>query len=130
MFPVWHIALTALVAAAITIGATAAWPVHTAGRPLLALGDLVGVGIAAGLGVLFWRLGANIPTFNDDPIPGVSPADVLSAPLAYVAAAVYVRLRGGAAGIAGEIISGAPKRLAVAPAVAALVALIVNIITI
>lgn len=130
MFPVWHIALTALATAAITMGGTAGWPVRTAGRPLLALGDLVGVGIAAGLGVLLWRLGANIPTFNDDPIPGVSPADVLSAPLAYVAADVYVRLRGGTAGLSGALVSGASERLAVAPAVAALVALIVNIITI
>jgi hypothetical protein len=45
---------------------------------------------------------------------------VLSGPLAYVAADVYVRLRG----------VGASERLAVAPAVAALVALIVNIVTI
>lgn len=136
MFPVWHIALTALLTAAITVGGTAAWPMRTAGRPLLALRDLVGVGIAAGLGVLLMRLGANISTFNDDPIPGVSPADVLSAPLAYVAAAVYVRLRGAAteAGVAGEVseaeVSGTVERLAIAPAVAAVVALIVNIITI
>jgi len=59
---------------------------------------------------------------NDDPIPGVSPADVLSAPLAFVAASVYVRLRG--------VAEGASEWLAVAPALAAVVALVVNIVTI
>jgi hypothetical protein len=124
MFPAWHIALTALVTAVITAAVTAAattgWRRRIAGHASLALGDLIGVGVAAGLGVLLWRLGANVPTLNDDPIPGVSPADVLSGPLAYVAAGVYVRLRG----------AGASERLAVAPAVAALVAVIVNIVTI
>src|SRR5258708_24719007 len=66
--------------------------------------------------------GANVPTLNDDPIPGVSTADVLSAPLAFVAASVYVRLRG--------VAEGASEGLAVAPALAADVALVVNIVTI
>lgn len=123
MFPAWHIALTALVTAAITVGGTAVLPPHTLGHPRFAVGDLIGVGIAAGLGVLLWRLGANIPTLNDDTIPGVSPADVLSAPLAFVGAEIYVRLR---------MVStpGQYERLTVAPAVAAVVALIVNIVTI
>jgi hypothetical protein len=120
MFPAWHIALTALVTAAVTTGATAAWPGHLPTRS--ALGDLVGVGIAAGLGVLLWRLGANVPTLNNDPIPGVSPADVLSGPLAYVAASTYVRLRG----LSSEV----SERLVAAPAVAALAGLLVNIVTI
>lgn len=124
MFPAWHIAVTSLVTAVLTAAATAAWRARTSdgtaiGSPLT-LGDVVGVGVAAGLGVLLWRLGANVPTLNDDPIPGVSPADVLSGPLAYVAVGIYVRLRG----------VGASERLAIAPAVAALVALAVNIITI
>jgi hypothetical protein len=76
------------------------------------------VGVASGLGVLLWRLGANAPTLNNDSIPGVSPADVLSAPLAFVAAEVYIRLRR-----TSELFS-------IAPAVAALVALLVNIVTI
>jgi hypothetical protein len=84
------------------------------------LGDGIGVGAAAGLGVLLWRLGANVPVLNADPIPGVSPADVLSAPLAYIATSIYIQLR----------TAKAAERLAVAPAVAALVALIVNIVTI
>jgi hypothetical protein len=121
MFPAWHIALTALVTAGITTGGTAAWPGYPSARSVLS--DLVGVGLAAGLGVLLWRLAANVPTLNADPIPAVSPADVLSAALAYVAASTYLRLRA-----TGDLERS--QRLAVAPAVAALVALIVNIVTI
>lgn len=102
MFPAWHIALTALVTAALTTiiaaGITAwrgARPTssHVSGWSSRAVGDLLGVGIASGLAVLLWRLGANIPALNDDPIPGVSPANVLCAPLAFVGAETYVRLR-------------------------------------
>ena len=80
--------------------------------------DVLVIGLAAGLGVLLWRLGANIPTLNDDPIPGVSPADALSGPVAFIAVAVYTGLR------------GASERWAAAQALAALVALVVNIVTI
>jgi hypothetical protein len=60
---------------------------------------------------------------NDDPIPAVSQADVLSAPVTYVAVSSYYRLRALAA-------PEHTQPLIVAPAVAAVVALIVNIITI
>jgi|GEM_PF-1040449 len=130
MFPVQQIAVTALITAVVTavlVGVVALLQRRRDGvcgvmgaRLGDILGDLGGVALAAGLGVLLWCLGANTPTLNNDPIPGVSPADVLSAPLAYVAVGVYLRLRGAAVS----------ERLAIAPAVAALVALIVNIVTI
>lgn len=132
MFSTWHIVPTAVITAALTaITATgiAAWhrarstSSHATAWSSCAIGDLFGVGIASWLAVPLWRLSANTPALNDDLIPGVSPADVLSAPLAYIAAEIYVRLR--ASGTPGQ--SG---RLAVAPAVAALVALIVNVVTI
>jgi hypothetical protein len=131
MFPAWHIAVTALVTGVLTAAATAAlmvagtagWRGRASVRRSLLLGDVIGVGLSAGLGVLLWRLGANVPTLNTDPIPGVSPADVLSAPLAYVAVSSYCRLRPG---WAAEHV----PRLIAAPAVAAVVALIVNIVTI
>src|SRR5258705_8548900 len=93
MFPAWHIAVTAIVTGVVTSAVTAATAAGWRGRSSLVLGDLVGVGVAAGLGVLLWRLGANVPTLNADPIPGVSPADVLIRPLDYVAADVYVPMR-------------------------------------
>lgn len=118
MFPAWHIAVTAFVTAIVTSAGTVGWRWRASGRTSLRAGDLIAVGVASGLGVLLWRLGANAPTLNNDSIPGVSPADVLSAPLAFVAAEVYIRLRR-----TSELFS-------IAPAVAALVALLVNIVTI
>jgi hypothetical protein len=115
MFPVWHIALTALITAGLSGGGT--WLFASRKRSVV---DALLVGIAAGLGILLWRLGANTPILNTDPIPGISPADVLSAPLAYVAVGMVAPLRG----------SGATERLSRAKALAALIALLVNIITI
>ena len=123
MFPAWHIALTSLITAVLSAALAGATIVlrrsegasgQRAGQVL----DALVIGLAAGLGVLLWRLGANIPALNDDPIPGVSPADVLSGPVAFVAVGVYTGLR------------GASERWASAQALAALVALVVNIVTI
>jgi hypothetical protein len=123
MFPAWHIALTSLITAVLTAALAGAaivlrrseqLPVPRAGQVL----DALAIGLAAGLGILLWRLGANIPALNDDPIPGVSPADVLSGPVAFVAVGVYTGLR------------GASERWASAQALAAVVALVVNIVTI
>src|SRR5262249_9074401 len=134
VFPAWHIALTALVTAALTAVGTAAWYLRTMRRTSglasrwspRVVGELLGVGLASGLGVLLWRLGANVPIFNDDPIPGVSPADILSAPLAYVAADIYVRLRAPGASERVERVDELP----LAPPMAGLIALVVNIISI
>jgi hypothetical protein len=128
MFETQQLAVTALITALITGILTGAvillGRIASSGgigvRLSAILGDLFGVALATGTGVVLWRLGANTPTLNNDSIPSVSPADVLSAPLAYVAADVYLRLRG----------AGASEQLGVGPAVAALVALIVNVITI
>jgi hypothetical protein len=126
MFPTWQIALTSLISAVLTAAlagmiiarrrSKAASQAPTTGARQLA--DVLVIGLAAGLGVLLWRLGANIPALNDDPIPGVSPADVLSGPVAFVAVGVYTGLRGDS------------ERWASAQALAALVALVVNIVTI
>lgn len=120
MFPSWHIALTAAVTAVVTVALGGVLVIlRRVERPRSkAMMDALGIGLAAGLGVLLWRLGANISLLNDDPLPGVSPADVLSAPIAYVAAGVYRGIR------------GASQRLALLQALAALVALVVNIVTI
>ena len=99
MFPAWHIALTSLITVVLTAMLAGATMIlrrserassQRAGQVL----DALVIGLAAGLGVLLWRLGANIPTLNNDPIPGVSPADVLSGPVAFVAVGVSTGLRG------------------------------------
>lgn len=115
MFPAWHIAVTALVTAVLASGGAL-----VAQRQQRSVMDALLVGGAAGLGVLLWRLGANTSPLNTDPLPGVSPADVLSAPVAYVAVGIAAGLRG----------SGTTEQMSMAQAIAALVAIIVNIVTI
>ncbi len=65
MFPAWHIALTSLVTAAIIAAGMAGWRGRTSGGTsvwsTVTLVDVVGVGVAAGLGVLLWRLGPTCP---------------------------------------------------------------------
>jgi hypothetical protein len=126
MFPTWRIALTSLIIAILTAALAAATMVlrradSSTPAPRQRSGQILDaflIGLAAGLGVLLWRLGANVPTLNDDPIPGVSPADVLSGPVAFVAVGVYTGMRGSS------------ERWASAQGLAALVALVVNIVTI
>jgi hypothetical protein len=123
MFPTWRIALTSLISAMLTAALAGATIVvrrsgRAHGQRAGQLLDVLMIGSAAGLGVLLWRLGANIPSLNTDPIPGVSPADVLSGPVAFVAVGVYTGLRGSS------------ERWAPAQALAAFVALVINVITI
>jgi hypothetical protein len=123
MFPAWRIALTSLITAILTaaLAGASVFPRRSEGMSGQRAGqtqDALMIGIAAGLAALLWRLGANIPALNDDPIAGVSPADVLSGPVAFVAVGVYTGLR------------GASERWASAPALAAVVALAVNVVTI
>jgi hypothetical protein len=102
MFPAWRIALTSLATSAVS-AALAGMAIAlrrskrtttTAGRGTSQVVDALMIGRVAGLGVLLWRLGANIPTLNDDPISGISPADAPSGPIAFVAVGVYIGLRG------------------------------------
>jgi len=49
--------------------------------------------LLVGLSILVWRLGANVPQLNDDPIPVTSPNDVLCPVVTYVVLGVYAGLR-------------------------------------
>jgi hypothetical protein len=123
MFPTWHIALTSLITAILTAALAGGAIVQRrskrgSGQRADQVVDALMIGIAAGVGILLWRLGANTPALNDDPIPGVSPADVLSGPVAFVAIGVYTGLRGSS------------ERWASVQSLAAVVALVVNIVTI
>jgi len=115
MFSTVHIAITAGITALICSGGVALLQRHSLNGI-----DSVIVGLAAGIGILLWRLGANTVGLNTDPIPGVSPADVLCAPMAYVAVGIAAGLRG----------TGKSERFAFYQSLVALVALAVNIITI
>jgi hypothetical protein len=50
--------------------------------------------ILTGLSILFWRLAGNTPPLNEDPIPLVSPNDVLCPVVTYVVLGLYGGLRG------------------------------------
>src|SRR5437016_2226283 len=73
-----------------------------------------------GLSILVWRLGANVPQLNDDPIPVTSPNDVLCPVVTYVVLGVY-------AGLAKLTDSTRVQR---DRAVLTVISLVVNIVTI
>jgi hypothetical protein len=67
------------------------WP--RASNTALGRGELVGLAVVVGLSILLWRAAGNTPPLNDDPIPLVSPNDVLSPMLTYVCLGLYAGLR-------------------------------------
>ena len=51
--------------------------------------------VLAGLSILVWRLAGNTQPLNDDPLPLVSPNDVLCPVLTYVILGLYADVRRG-----------------------------------
>jgi len=49
--------------------------------------------LLVGLSILVWRLGANVPQLNDDPIPVTRQNDMLCHVVTYVVFSVYAGLR-------------------------------------
>src|SRR5215472_8505915 len=90
IFPLAHIALTS----AITGGAgllvllvlRARWRTGS-------LVDGILVAVVAGLSVLVWRSAGNTGALNNDPIPGVSPNDVLCPLVTYLFLGFYAAFR-------------------------------------
>lgn len=114
IFSAGHILLTAAITAVLALAA-GLWRL-----PRSAWLDALAVGVLAGAAVAVWRLAANMGTLNDDGLPGFSAND-LAAPVAvFVAISVYADLR------APED----PRRFAQVRALATLIALAVNVITI
>ena len=87
VFPLWRIALTAAIAAG--VGFTALrWRFKELSIRETALAALV-----VGLSVFAWRLSANVPAFNDDPIALLSPNDWLCPVITSVCLGMYAALR-------------------------------------
>jgi hypothetical protein len=82
-----HIALTAACTAVITL-AVGAWR-FTAKRRWL---DALIVAVLAGGAVYLWRASANMPSLNNDGIPGYSANDWLAPLVVYVVLSVYADL--------------------------------------
>lgn len=51
--------------------------------------DAVWLALVVGLSILIWRAAGNTPSLNDDPIPAISPNDVLCAVLTFVCLEIY-----------------------------------------
>lgn len=88
--------------------------------PPLARVESIIVAIVVGVSILFWRLAGNVDVLNEDPIPLVSPNDVLCPTLTYVFLGLYAGLRG---------ISG-PTRWPWIRATLTLISFVVNVVTI
>ena len=58
-------------------------------QAVLAASESIVVAALAGFSILVWRLAGNTPPLNEDPIPLVSPNDVLCPVLTYVILGLY-----------------------------------------
>src|SRR5438874_1844601 len=90
VFPFVHIALTA----AITAGVALLMLVALRARfKVLRLSDCLLVALVAGISVLVWRSAGNTGVLNNDPIPPVSPNDVLCPLVTYLFIGFYAAFR-------------------------------------
>ena len=90
VFSLAHIGLTA----AITAGVALLLLVVLRWRfTKFTLVDCVLVALVAGLSVLLWRSAGNTGALNNDPIPGVSPNDVLCPLVTYLFIGFYAAFR-------------------------------------
>jgi hypothetical protein len=113
-FSTLHIAVTAGITALLTLTA-ALWrlPGHRWREALT-------VAVLSGGAVMLWRLSANLPQLNDDGLNGFSANDWAAPILTYVTLSAYADLRPPAD----------PARYRQTRALAALIALVVNVVTI
>ena len=118
MFSHTQIAISAvvgLVASAIVVVAYARWT-----RKPVSLTDTLLISVTVGVSILLWREAGNTTALNDDPIPVVSPNDVLSPVLTYVSLGLLAAFR-------SSVRTSQWPRLR---AVLTLLSLVVNIVTI
>jgi hypothetical protein len=116
-FPLWHIALTA------GIGSLATLLLLVIGRRwfmIQSFGEMIGLAVVVGFSILAWREAGNIPSLNNDPIPAVSPNDVITPVMTYVFLGLYTAFRE----------APDPSRYAQARAILTILSFAVNVITI
>jgi hypothetical protein len=114
VFSTVHIALTSVTVAVLALG-VAAWRLT---RP--AWQQAIVIAALAGAAVFLWRMSANMPQLNDDGLPSFSANDWAAPILTYVVLAAYGDLRPPAD----------PARYRQVCALAAVIAVAVNVITI
>ena len=88
VFSLGQIALSAVIGGVLSFVVAWAYGRWAKEAPLTTSESAV-VALLAGLSVLVWRLAGNTQALNDDPVPLVSPNDVLSPMLTYVVLGLY-----------------------------------------
>jgi hypothetical protein len=92
MFALTQILVSALVGAIASFVALwlyRRWAKDAAPRPV----DAVLIALVVGISILLWREAGNTPTLNDDPIPVVSPNDVLCPVVTYMCLGILAGFR-------------------------------------
>jgi hypothetical protein len=120
MFSLTQIVLSALGGALVSAVALLAYRRRGAPVGPRRMRDLAVSSVLVGLSILAYRAAANTPAMNDDPMPFVSPNDVLSPVVTYVVLAMYAAIDPANAG------TDAPRKRALLT----IVSLLVNVVTI
>jgi hypothetical protein len=89
IFPFAHIALTAAITAVVALLVL----VVLRSRFKLSLVDCLLVAVVMGISVIVWRSAGNTGALNNDPIPPVSPNDVLCPLVTYLFIGFYAAFR-------------------------------------
>ena len=92
VFALTQLLLTAAGGAAISLVAVVAYG-RWSKRAAFGWGEAVVLAALVGLSILLWRAAGNTQALNDDPMPLVSPNDVLCPMLTYVCLGLYGGLR-------------------------------------
>jgi hypothetical protein len=90
VFPFAHIALTAAITAGVALLLLVALRTRIT---VYSLVDCLLVAVVVGLSVIVWRLAGNTGALNNDPIPPVSPNDVLCPLVSYLFVGFYAAFR-------------------------------------
>jgi hypothetical protein len=90
VFPLAHIALTAAFTAGVALLLLVVLRLRFT---RLSLVDCLLVAVVGGLSVIVWRSAGNTGALNNDPIPGVSPNDVLCPLVTYLFIGFYAAFR-------------------------------------
>ncbi len=117
VFPFAHIALTAAITAAVAALVLVALRLRF---KTLSLVDCLLIALVVGCSVIVWRSAGNTGALNDDPIPPVSPNDVLCPLVTYLFVGWYSAFRRPTDAV----------RFEQARVVLALVSFVVNVVTI
>ncbi len=90
VFPFVHIALTAAITAGVALLVLVVLRTCVKALPLV---DCLLVAVVVGISVIVWRSAGNTGALNNDPIPLVSPNDVLCPLVTYLFVGFYAAFR-------------------------------------